>query len=311
MREFAVDRATFNYATETWETRRYALPNLHGDFVLLTPYDMLTRDETWINHSDMVSRFPHLVAAVPDDQLRAQINQYFRQHLRRNPTKKDRDAAAAETINHYPELIDHYIKRQEDNGDEAVHVSGKRVSEADAVFVRQLKALLSDLEQRTDFFSRPTSSYAEALDRALFFKHYIEERGGYKLITRDGRPFSREDEVQLFFGLAWYRTEFDLSREPETGRGPVDFKASKGNFDKTLIEFKLASNSQLKRNLQNQIATYEKAERTHQSVKVIVCYTASDQRRVDKILKDLKLADDKSVVVIDARSDNKPSASKA
>lgn len=45
-RTFAVRRARFNYDTEAWETRNYDLPVLWGDFVLLTPIDMLTRDET-------------------------------------------------------------------------------------------------------------------------------------------------------------------------------------------------------------------------------------------------------------------------
>lgn len=47
------------------------------------------------------------------------------------------------------------------------------------------------------------------------------------------------------------------------------------------------------------------------SVKVIVCYTADQQAKVDRILGELKLASEESIVVIDARNDNKPSASKA
>jgi hypothetical protein len=95
------------------------------------------------------------------------------------------------------------------------------------------------------------------------------------------------------------------------GRGPVDFKVSFGAGDKSLIEFKLASNSQLKRNLENQVAVYEAANRTRTSVKVIVIYTAADQAKVDRILRELKLENEESIVQIDARSDNKPSASKA
>ncbi len=53
------------------------------------------------------------------------------------------------------------------------------------------------------------------------------------------------------------------------------------------------------------------ANRTQKSVKVIICYTKADQVKVPKILKDLKLEGEESVVVIDARSDNKPSGSKA
>ena len=36
------------------------------------------------------------------------------------------------------------------------------------------------------------------------------------------------------FGLVWCNTEFDINREPNNGRGPVDFKASYGAGDKSL-----------------------------------------------------------------------------
>jgi len=106
-------------------------------------------------------------------------------------------------------------------------------------------------------------------------------------------------------------TEFDINREPNNGRGPVDFKASFGAGDKSLIEFKLGSNRQLKRNLEKQVAIYEAANKTHTSVKVIVYYSGEDEARVKRIITELSLEGDESIVLIDARSDNKPSASKA
>ena len=44
-------------------------------------------------------------------------------------------------------------------------------------------------------------------------------------------------------------------------------------------------------------------------MKAIIYFTASQRKRVEEILKDLKLEDDKSIVLIDARKDNKVSAS--
>jgi hypothetical protein len=111
--------------------------------------------------------------------------------------------------------------------------------------------------------------------------------------------------------LVWCGTEFDLNREVNNGRGPVDFKISFGAGDKSLIEFKLASNKALKRNLEKQVAIYEAANRTWTSVKVIVIYTVAEQLNVEKILRELNLMGAESIVLIDARSDNKPSASNA
>jgi hypothetical protein len=308
---FAVPRATFNYSTGTWATREYYLPRLGDDFVLLSPIDMLTRDDTWISHPDMIRKFTRLPAALPDEQLRAQVNQYFESQLGKDASAKERSQAAERTIKAFPQLVDYYIKVQEEDGDQAVAVSALRVEDTKRALVEQVKLVVSVLERGGEFYDRPAGSYAECLARAKWFKDYVENQDGYKLINRAGQPFSREAEVQLFFGLIWYRTDFDVNREVNNGRGPVDFKVSVGSVDKSLIEFKLGSNASLKRNLEKQIAVYEKANRTRKSVKVIVYYTEHDEKRVNTILQELGLVAEASIVLIDARSDNKPSGSRA
>ncbi|WP_454138136.1 hypothetical protein [Microbacterium paulum] len=143
----------------------------------------------------------------------------------------------------------------------------------------------------------------------LIFKHYVEAQDGYRLINRKGTGFARESEVQIFFGLIWGLSDFDVNREPNNGRGPVDFKVSYGSGDKSLIEFKLASNKKLEQNLRNQVEVYEAANQTNKSLKVIVFYSETEENRVRAILRKLDLDKDPSIVLIDARSDNKPSAS--
>ncbi len=75
---------------------------------------------------------------------------------------------------------------------------------------------------------------------------------------------------------------------------------------------KLAKSSSLERNLANQVDIYEAANKTKQSVAVVICYSAADQVKTNRVIKKLKLdePDARPLVVIDARSDNKPSASK-
>jgi hypothetical protein len=309
---FQVPRSTFNYGTKTWTTRTYVLPKLGDDFVLLTPSDMLTRDETWISPKDMLRQFEQLPAAIPNDQLRSQVNRYFKEQLGRRPSAEERVEAVMKTIREFPELLDHYIRLKEDSGDRAELISAAKVEETKVALVEQVAKTISDLEATTDFYGKPWTSYQECLERVAFFKTYIEDGDGYKLLNRgSGEPFSNEKEVQLAFGLVWCKTDLDINREPNNGRGPVDFKASYGAGDKSLIEFKLGSNTQLKRNLERQVSVYEAANGTRSSVKAIVCYTAKQERRVTKILKDLNLENEESVIVIDARNDNKPSASQA
>ncbi|MDC2028106.1 hypothetical protein PO066_20945, partial [Bacteroides thetaiotaomicron] len=114
--------------------------------------------------------------------------------------------------------------------------------------------------------------------------------------------------LQVIYRLTWYSSPFDVNREVNNGRGPVDYTVSKGSRDKTLIEFKLASNSKLKMNLENQVKIYEEANDTKQSIKVIMYFNNVEYVKLMKVLKELNLENDPNIVLIDAR-DNKPSAS--
>jgi hypothetical protein len=83
-----------------------------------------------------------------------------------------------------------------------------------------------------------------------------------------------------------------------------------GSANKALVEFKLASNPQLADNLQHQAGIYQRAHRTDKSVKVIVYYNEDELAKVKSILRRLNLEKEQSIVLIDARNDNKQSASK-
>jgi len=114
------------------------------------------------------------------------------------------------------------------------------------------------------------------------------------------------------YRLTWFGTPSDITREANDGRGPVDFKASRGSKDKTLVEFKLAKNTALEQNLKNQVKIYQKAsDATHPPIKVIVYFSKVELARVTAILQRLKLTGNRHIVLIDARKDNKPSGSKA
>lgn len=311
-RDFIVGRVAFNRQTETWMSGTYRLPELEGDFVLLTPTDLLTRDDTWINHTDMVHSFEKLLTAVDDTQLRAQMENYLARRLSENPTPKERKEVQARTIREFPVLVDLYIKAKEDDREAASSVSAERTADTHCVLVTQVQSAASDIAAKTTLYGAPWSSYDEAREAVAVFKHYVEHQDGYKLINRgDGKPFASEKEVQTFFGLLLAHSRFDVNREPNNGRGPVDFKVSAGAYDKALIEFKLAKSSSLKRNLQNQVEIYKTANKTPNAMKVLIAYTEAEMKKVDRVLDELDLAGDLSVVVIDASSENKPSASVA
>ncbi|HYX72488.1 MAG TPA: hypothetical protein VE732_06940, partial [Nitrososphaera sp.] len=172
----------------------------------------------------------------------------------------------------------------------------------------QLKKVLA---AETDFYKISGDTYEEAHQRLEYLKDHIENKDGYKIFYVDGNPIRREKDLHILYNLVGYGTPSDVSPESNSGRGPVDFKISRGATDKTLVEFKLASHSNLRRNLKNQTPIYEKAHDTRKSIKAILYFSDAELNKIGRILRDLKMNDDKDVVLIDARRDNKPSASVA
>lgn len=310
IREFAVTHASFNRGTKSWETRRYRLPSHNRKFVLLTPRDILTKDEAWINKTDMIGDFDDIAATISNQQIRDQINHYLMSQLPKDPKKREIDSAVAKTFLKFPDLIDFYIRHKEDNGSAAVALSNEKMKASEDAFINNVAKLSEEL-RKIGFYEERGDTLAESHRRVEYLKKVIENNDGYRIFYIRGKPVQRESDLQLMFKLTWYAAVEDVNAEVNNGRGPVDFKISRGSSDSTLVEFKLASNSKLKQNLENQVAIYEAANQTRKSIKVILHFNEEELLKVNKVMKELGLAGDKNIVLIDASRDNKVSASKA
>ena len=113
----------------------------------------------------------------------------------------------------------------------------------------------------------------------------------------------------MIYRLVWYGTPLDVNREVNNGRGPVDYKISNGTKNATLVEFKLASNSKLRNNLAKQVEVYKKASDTDRAIKVILYFNEKEEKKLIDILNELKIWGCSDIILIDARRDNKKSAS--
>jgi hypothetical protein len=309
-----VEKVYFDYDLERWMPKEYRLPFIFNDYVILTPKDILTKDENWINSRDLQGQFESICNSIPNDQLRYEIDNYFRSKLpiRKNnvkPTQRELSTAVNTTINKFPQIIDYYIKLKEENKSGAKNISKERVTEVELIFVKNVSHLINQLKELTKFYElNVITSYDEAYKRVEYLKHVIEDNDGYRLFYVKGQPIKRESDLQIIYRLTWFASPYDVNREVNNGRGAVDYSISIGAEDKALVEFKLASNSKLKRNLENQVKIYEKANKTNESIKVILYFDEKELLKVQKILKELKIENDKSIVLIDAGKD-KPSAS--
>lgn len=304
-----IPRVIFDYDIGVWKRGTYYLPCFNDNYVLLTPSDMLVRAETWINKGDLYRNVPYLGTSLPDAVLRYQVNEYFHGFLSKKPTRQEKATAAQRTVVQFPQLIDYYIREKEDNEEGAMRESVHEVGSVRQVFVEQLQSLVHQLKTQTDFYKIPLNSYQEALERVRYLKHVIENCDGYRWFYDGDEPIRRESDLHIMYKLVCYDTISDVNSEVNNGRGPVDFKFSRGRKDSTLVEFKLTRT--LKKNLEKQVEVYRDANNTDKAIKAILFFTEEEEKKTISILNELGLSGKPGIVTIDARRDNKPAASKA
>jgi hypothetical protein len=208
-RRVAINGARFDYQVERWVSDVYSLPWVNDDFVILTPKDILTRDEDWINRPDLIRNFEEIPTAIPDTQLRAQVSNYFERAIPRyrdrQPTEKDKADAARRTIIHFPQLIDYYIRFKENRGAQAERASTAKVYYSEQLFIRQIRQLQSSLKRETNFYETAGATYEEAHARLAYLKDVIENKGGTVSSTVAISPLTVKPIYMCYtgsFGLA-------------------------------------------------------------------------------------------------------------
>src|SRR5207245_11722341 len=116
----------------------------------------------------------------------------------------------------------------------------------------------------------------------------VENKGGHRFFRDGDRTIEREKDLHVLFRLVWYGSPSDVTTEANDGRGPVDFKISRGSRDKTLVEMKLAKNTQLERNIEKKTEIYQIASDAGNAIKAVIFFTYEEQQRVLTSLLKLK-----------------------
>ncbi|MBQ9303819.1 MAG: hypothetical protein IJ208_11950 [Butyrivibrio sp.] len=105
------------------------------------------------------------------------------------------------------------------------------------------------------------------------FRDWVENNKGWEQILLSPSA-QREKTVQKLIHLCGKKIcedhDFDFTFEPNEGPGPADIKISRGAKDKTIIEVKLNSNPNYLHGFEEQILTYEKAEKTNKGIYVYI-----------------------------------------
>ncbi|KJF92520.1 hypothetical protein [Photobacterium angustum] len=115
------------------------------------------------------------------------------------------------------------------------------------------------------------------------FKHLVENKGIWRSLTDNP-----EKHFQRVFEAALYRVSelynVDISPEPSTGSGIIDFKFSQGDDAKICVELKLSQNQSVLKGLTLQLEKYKESEKTDKGIYVVL-----DSGTRNKAFSDLKL----------------------
>lgn len=158
------------------------------------------------------------------------------------------------------------------------------------------------------------NSFDVSLEIIRFYQSWVENNRG-SLVIKSSEPQKAEKIVQRTLHavalMFCEKNNWDINPEEDAGRGPVDFKISRGN-DKTVTEIKLTSNSECVHGLEVQIEEYAKAENTDKKIFILVD-TGEHSNRISEVQNKWKEMDEKGLhpaklVIVDSKP--KASASK-
>lgn len=328
IKSFYLD-SRFNYKTETFESIEYQLPYIKNskgidEFVLLTPRDILRKNEPTINRVDLINNYDRVRNSISDVAIRSQLENYIRKavseyeqeckskkkNVKQSKLNKIEREAFIEALKDIPELYDYYILIKEQEKDLVNSEAEKEILEQTVKFYSASKVLVELYKKYAPSRDFALSARNEAKQRLIWFKHIIEECDGYKNLYYNGQKISKEDDLQRLFRFVWYDSKFDVNYENNNGRGELDVKVSYGSKEKNIVEFKLASNPNLS-HLFDQVKIYEQANQCSNSLYAIFYFSQGELEIVEKMLSKTNTKNllGESVFLIDCRNDNKPSAS--
>lgn len=181
--------------------------------------------------------------------------------------------------------------------------------EKDPLGLSVLAAYQSKLKQEDliEDIDKNKTTFQITKDICERFKYQIENKKASQILYTDDLK-SRKEKIaqQLFLCIAdayCKANNLDLSPECNIGRGPVDFKTSKGDKDKTLVEIKLTTNSgQLVHGLEIQLEEYSKAEETKNLIYLVIDNGGSKNKikEMYKVYDKFKSDKRPSLIFIDA-----------
>ncbi|MHC5749708.1 MAG: hypothetical protein ACYTXF_03485 [Nostoc sp.] len=293
--------------------KEFWLPAVLGSSspTVLIPYEILN-DLPIANGAGDIDR-----VCAYNEELRNRVNDIIGDSWQ-NETKKKKRITKRELKNillNHPEVLQDLVEQYKNNPAEKYDFekdpSGQLIWYSIAKEYVNLFPLLLDVDKVT-----PENILQVVIKICNNFKVLIEANGLAVHLWNDSKGLRNERFAQLlFFGIAdayCNAYNLDLNREPNAGRGPVDFKISNGYEARVNVEIKYTSNN-IKSGYEKQLPIYNAAERTQYSIFLII-KTTDSTKALDDLLKfrQSEVTSGKrapEIFIVDGRIN--PSASKA
>ncbi len=118
------------------------------------------------------------------------------------------------------------------------------------------------------------------------FRELVEDKGLWRSLynKKTSKPYHESTAQLLFYAIAdsyCAANNIDVTPEANAGRGPVDFKFSKGYELRVVVEVKLSTNKQLLHGFNKQLPTYQRAENSARGKFLVVCF--GDQKPIKRL----------------------------
>lgn len=303
--------ASWSRTSGRWSHERVPLPKspVTGEGVLLAPrrflkdIPVITPESFWTWADSSVGQ-----------DLRADLNYELNTVLSRT----DRVNAGHKVAWKRPDLAVDYVRTMSGAGPRPYDVEGDpKLLVKWAEVGRDAAAAQESIRQpsRTDQFA----DWVEKLARE--FQHAVEETDLWRALWDDGLVRPRPEKIVQaiagsMFAAHCRSADVDLTRESNLGRGPVDFKFSRGWEQRALLEVKLIPSTHFFTGASRQLPQYLRTERANVGVYLCVGYSDKDftserLNPVEDTLRHLTAESgwDLRAIYVDARPSTKQSAS--
>jgi hypothetical protein len=303
MQDFKIKHLEFDFEFLRWLDGNECLPsNPYSEkSIILVP-------KNFLNELPVISpkEFRDYIWTNKNAELRDDLNYEIKRSLNKSQIIK--------IAREYPSWVEEFAEKVEELSPNFYDLKNDQSG-----LYKWHKALRFAKNRPLELFANNDQEFVNVIEEIIqSFKLFVEDNSGYKLLWDDERERGKKEEAaqSLFFGVVkpyCMYNNIDISKETNMGKGPVDFKFSKGYKNRVLLEVKLARNSKFWNGLNRQLPQYLKSEEIYLGYFIVIVYTDEEFSEIQEIEEKVRELNQKikfriKPVIIDATK-NKVSAS--